>query len=191
MPFPRAGATDVAPGTNVSGIPQNAAPMAPGAGFAAQANQGALQQIMTLFLPEERPIPGATIFNTGNSKGTVAAEANILIPNAGIVIPQGSIARLDSVNFYVDNLLASSNISFTVLQNGAPIQGLTNVFIFPGVAARVAENFSLFVRITNGATLTVTYTNTDGGSYTVGASLSGWFWPESLGRLYQMQGQAI
>lgn len=191
MPFPGAGATEVAPGTNVSGIPPNAGPPVPGAPFAAQTNAGSLQQIMTLFLPEERPIPGATIFNTLGQQATAVVQAGVLIAGAGIIIPAGSIARLDSVNLYATNLLPTSALTFTVLQNGAAIQGLTNVGIFPGTAARIAENFSLLVRISNGATLTVVFSNADGGAYLVGAALSGWFWPESLGRLYQQQGQTI
>lgn len=192
--FPPSGASDAAPGlpTGPGGVSYGAPPGGGGGSFAAHQNAGALRQVITLFLPEERPIPSAQIFeNELGSKSTVVAEQNVAIPGASVIIPQGCVARLSSVNLYVDNLLTTSNLTFSVLFEGSPIPGLSNIPIFPGEVARDVENFDVFVRIPRSGTISVTYTNNDGGTYIVGAALGGWFWNDAAGKQYMQQGQVI
>lgn len=78
---------------------------------------------------------------------------------------------------------------FSVFQNRTPVQGFTNVRIFPGVAARVAVQFDTYIRVPNGQLLEVSFSNNDGGAYTVGAALSGWVWPEAAGRQWMERGE--
>jgi hypothetical protein len=148
-----------------------------------------IQRVITLRQPEAEPIPLASMFNTLNFKTTVAVEAGINIPGCEFVCPKGYVGRLDSVLFGVANLLLSSVVTFTVTLNGAPLAGLSAVGIFPGVAARVTNTFTCFIRLPVGAQLAVVYTNTDGGTYTVGAGLSGWMWPEAAGASWMQVGR--
>lgn len=190
MPWPPAGRTDVGPGLPVNSSVTGGS--GPASSFAAQVSgPSALPQHMVLFLPEERPIPGATLFTVQGQFTTVAAQSNVAIPNCTIQIPPGNLARLESITFVVDNLLLSSQITFTVRQNNAPITGFSNVGVIPGVVAQKIDNYSVFYRVPLGALLSVVFTNTDGGSYLVGAALSGWYWPETTGQLYMRQGQPI
>ena len=186
-PFQPSGYTDIAGGLPTGPTASN--PNA-GGGIASAQNAGSLPQFVTLFLPEERPIPSAVIF-----ENALASVATNIVQTAAtgctVVIPQGCVARLSSVNLYVDNLLTTSNITFSVLFDAAPLPGLSNIPIFPGVVARAVENFEVFVRILRGGTLTVNFTNNDGGTYIVGAALGGWFWNEASGKQYMQQGQVI
>ena len=190
MPYLPSGGTDAAPGIAIRGGPGVSGSSSLPA-FAQQANAGFLPQQMVIFLPEERPIPGATIFNTVGQFTTVAAQSGVAIPNAGLQIPLGSVGRIDSITLWVVNLLQTSQLSFSIRFNGGAIPGFNNLALFPGVVARATENFSVFIRVPQGVLIDAAFTNTDGGSYIVGVGISGWFWPESLGRLYQQQGQTI
>lgn len=193
--FPPSGFAEPLPGVPTSpggasmgaGFPSAGAPGT----FARAVNAGALPQFVTLFLPEERPIPGATIFNVIGQQSTAAIQSNVAIPGVLVDVPAGYRCRLDSLVCYVDNLLQTSQLTFSVLANGGPIPGLANIGIFPGVVARAAENFDIFVRVDGPTKLTVQFSNADGGTYLVGAALSGWTWPDSLGKQYMQQGQAI
>ncbi len=187
--FPPSGATDAA-----GGLPTGPTASNPGAGggIARAQNAGSLPQFITLFLPEERPIPSAQIFeNVLGQANTNIVQAGVAIPGASVLIPQGCVARLSSVNLYVDNLLQTSSIKFSILFDAAPLAGLSNIPIFPGVVARAVENFDVFVRIPRSGTLSVVFTNTDGGTYLVGAALGGWYWSEASGKQYMQQGQTI
>ena len=189
--YPPTGATDIATGLPTG--PTAVSPRGDGGGsFASHQNAGALPQFITLFLPEERPIPSAQIFeNALGQQATNVVQAGVAIPGAVQVIPQGCVARLSAVNLYVDNLLTTSAIRFSVLFEGNALPGLSNIPVFPGAVARAVENIDVFVRILRAGTLSVTFTNNDGGTYIVGASLSGWFWNEASGKLYMQQGQVI
>lgn len=189
--YPPTGATDIAVGLPTGPTPQRPG-VTGGGSFASHQNAGALSQFTTLFLPEERPIPSAQIFeNALGQANTNIVQANVAIPNAVQVIPTGCVARLSAVNLYVDNLLTTSQISFSVLFEGNALPGLSRIPVFPGAVARAVENIDVYVRILRAGTLSVVFTNGDGGTYIVGASLSGWYWNEASGKLYMQQGQPI
>lgn len=133
------------------------------------------------FLPDQEPIPTSQQVNTFGQATSTVAETGIEITGAQLVLPSGIIARIASVSFYVTNLLDTSILSFTVTINNAPVQGFSNVGIFPGVASRVSVGFDCYILTPSGATVEVFYTNGDGGSYIVGAALSGWQWSEADG----------
>lgn len=186
MPFDPRGphtASDWESGPEPSGFQGGAGVATPGFDFPDH-----LPQDVNLFLPEERPIPSAIVFNTLGFATTAIVQTNVFLANAAFDLPDGWLGRIDSVTFYVANLLLASNITFTVFQNRTPVQGLANVPVFPGVSARVAENLEVYIRVPNGQLLEVAFNNNDGGTYTVGAALSGWIWPEQDGRRWVQRG---
>ncbi len=85
-------------------------------------------------------------------------------------------------------MLTSTVVSWTVQLNGAPATGFNNLSIFPRNSPFVSNSFDAFIRVGQGQKIRVVYTNTDGGSYTVGASVSGWWWPQALGELWMKHG---
>lgn len=163
-------------------------PLPPGMTPPPGVGPDVLQRIITLRQPAAEQIPLAADFNTLGFKTTVAVEAGVNIPGAEFVMPQGYVGRLDGVIFYIANMLLSTVVTFSVLEDGFPIPGFNNVAIFPGVAARVSNQFSTFTRLPTGCKLSVVYTNTDGGAYTVGGALSGWSWPETAGKQWMDRG---
>jgi hypothetical protein len=144
---------------------------------------------LQVYLPEVFPIPAATEFNTVVSKATSVVETNIDI---GLVIdlPQNNIGIIRGVNLFITNMLTTTNLTWTLTFNGAPVPGYSNLSIFPRLAPFVSNSFDSFIRIPQGNPMKVriVYSNNDGGTYTIGAGLSGWNWPIQLGNLWTQQG---
>lgn len=140
------------------------------------------------FLPDWIPIPSSIEFNTLGQAASVAVENNVELAAAGFTLAATQLARIASVNLFVVNLTASSQLSFTIRINGANVDGWTNVAVFPGNTARLADNFGSYIRCPMGAKVQVFYTNADGGTYTVGAALSGWKWLDADGKRWLEQG---
>lgn len=143
---------------------------------------------LQLPLPEVYPLPEATSFNPLGSKATAAIETNIAIPGASVVIPSGMRAVVVGVSLYISNMLATTNVSFTVLVNGVAASGYAGIGLFPAAQALAQNSFDVPIRVLGPATVQVVYTNTDGGSYTVGASLSGWYWANTSDQRYKTTG---
>lgn len=156
----------------------------------ATPNKGpGLPQEVPIYLPENFPIPSAVEFNPLAKKTTAVAESGIDI-GLILTIPERSLGILRGVSLYITNMLDTTNVTWSVLQNGAVIPGYSNLSIFPRVAPFVSNGFDAFFRLGQGP-VTVVYNNIDGGTYTVGAALSGWFWPQSLGDLWLQQGEPL
>jgi hypothetical protein len=147
---------------------------------------------LQVYLPEVFPIPSATEFNLVVAKATAVIEANIDI---GLVLdlPQNNVGIVRGVTLYINNMLTTTNVTWTLTFNGAPVPGHNNLSIFPRAAPSVANSFDTFVRIPQGNPMKVRvqYSNNDGGAYTVGVALSGWFWPIQLGNLWTQQGPQL
>lgn len=140
-------------------------------------------------LPEVYPIPDAHVFNAEGQVASPGAQQNINIPLLPLVqIPTGNLGVMTSFSIYVQNMLATTNITWTLLANGVAVQGYTGITIFPGVSPRAANTFDIPVRFTGEQNLTIVFTNTDGGAYLIGAAISGWFWPTSSDRRWKSAG---
>lgn len=152
-----------------------------------------LKRMVPIFLPEDHPIPDSQEFNVTGSKSTSAVEAGIPIviapqvgPNAGFVeLPAGNIGRISSVLFSITDMLTTTDVTFTLRINGAPVPGYAGYKITPRVSPYVSNSFddpSCRILLRNGDKINVVYTNTDGGTYVVGCAITGWFWPEASGK---------
>lgn len=170
-------------------LPTDLASPYTGNALASQDQGAGLPQEVPVYLPEVFPIPGAVEFNPLASKATAGVESGTDI---GIVlaIPSKSIGILRGVSLYITNMLDTTVVTWSVLQNSAVLPGYANLSIFPRVAPFVSNGFDSFVRLDQGP-LTVVFSNADGGTYTVGAALSGWFWPQALGTTWLKQGQPL
>jgi hypothetical protein len=144
------------------------------------ANAIPAARTLMLPLPENEPIPDAHEFNTTGSQATAAAQANVLIAGASPqVIPAGSLFVINGLSIYITDMLTTTVVAWRVLINSAPVAGYSGLSIFPRTAPYVGNSFEPKIRGKGEALITVEFTNTDGGAYTVGASLSGWYWPEA------------
>lgn len=143
---------------------------------------------LILPLPEQYMIPSGVGFNPEGETATAAVQANVVIAGATIAVPQNMLGVVASVTLYITNMLATTNVTFTVLRDGNPIAGYQALKIFPRVSPFVANTFDIPIRVTGPSTITVQFNNNDGGTYVVGAALSGWLWGVTAGQQWQAAG---
>lgn len=140
-----------------------------------------LSYSLQLPLPWLTPMPGAQQFN---QEADVASAIVQTATFAGldINVPQGYRCRISSVSTYIDNMLTTTNVTWSVLVNGAPssVAGFQNLKMFPRAAPFVGNTFDAFLLISGPADITVQFSNNDGGTYIIGTALSGWIWNIAL-----------
>ena len=143
---------------------------------------------LSIPLPEVFPIPDARVFNAECQQASAIAQTFVLGFTPAVEIPAGYYGIVTSFTIYVQNMLATTNVTFSLLSNGNPVQGFAPLTIFPGASPRAANTFDTPQRFTGDVTLTVSITNGEGGSYLLGAALSGWFWPIASDRRWKSAG---
>lgn len=143
---------------------------------------------LSLPLPEVFPLPEAQLFNAELQQLSIIAQTFTLGFTPAVNILAGYYAVVNSFSIYVQNMLATSNLTWTLLQNGTPVNGYTGLTIFPGTSPRAVNTFDAPIRFTGATTLTVSITNGDGGTYLLGAAISGWQWPISSDRRWKSSG---
>jgi hypothetical protein len=143
---------------------------------------------LSLPLPEVFPLPDAQVFNSELQQASALIQTFTLGFTPAVSILSGYFAIVNSFTIYVQNMLATTNVLFSLLSNGTPVQGYNNLTIFPGASPRIANTFDAPVRFTGATTLTVQITNGDGGTYLLGAAISGWQWPISSDRRFKSAG---
>lgn len=175
----------------------NSAQRVPAAVSAPFAERGARPMVLPrhvpIYMPEVYPIPDAQEFNPSGSRTTAAAETQQItllpatgagegVPTGVIQLPKNNIGIIRGFSIYITDMLSTTDMAWTLLVNGAPAGGYGTLKMFPRAASFVGNNFDCFIRLPSGAQVSVIFTNTDGGTYVVGASISGWFWPETSGK---------
>jgi hypothetical protein len=150
---------------------------------------GVMARQLDVPLPEVYPIPDAKEFNILGSIASPGAQANILIAGTTFVIPTSNLAIIRGVSLYIAPMLITTNVTWSLTANGQPLPGYQNLSIFPRPAAQVTNSFDAFLRLRGEVTLGVIFTNTDGAAYTIGASYSGWFWPETSDQRWRERGE--
>jgi hypothetical protein len=154
---------------------------------------GNVQQVersLSLPLPAVFPLPDAQVFNSACQQASVIIQTFTLAFTPAVNILAGYFAVVNSFTIYVQNMLATTNVVYALLANGSPVQGYTGLTIFPGASPRISNTFDAPIYFTGAQTLTVQITNGDGGTYLLGASISGWQWPISSDRRWKSSGPA-
>lgn len=144
---------------------------------------------VSLPLPEIVPIPDAHEFNIEGHVATAAVINNANITGATFTVPDNNLAVIRGVTFYVTNMLTTTNILFSLLINDGAPSGYGGVTIFPRVAPFVGNGFESMIRFQGAAVIRCVFSNVDGGTYVVGASFSGWFWPEASDSRWKTYGR--
>jgi hypothetical protein len=145
---------------------------------------------LSLPLPAVFPIPDAQVFNAECQQASAAIQTFVLPFVPPVVILSGYYAVVNSFTIYVQNMLATTSVFFTLLFNGSPVQGYNGLTIFPGASPRIALTFDAPIFFTGAGALTVQITNGDGGTYLLGAAISGWQWPIASDRRWKTAGPA-
>lgn len=143
-----------------------------------------LQRSLQLYLPEVFPIPGATEFY--RDEIVTVAVAGSFLPAALITqLPQNSLGIIRVYGVGVDDMTNATRLVFRLRVNQMPVPAWGAFRIFPGVAARATSSTDVWVVVPNAALIDVQIDNVDGASYQVGVNYSGWWWPESMDRLWR------
>jgi hypothetical protein len=147
--------------------------------IAAARGGGSIPRSLEIPLPEVYPIPDAKEFNILGSFASGAASANTLITGSAFDIPSGSLAIIRGFTAYIAPMSLATNVTWSLVWNGQALAGYQNITIFPRPAAFASDAFDAFLRVRGPGTLSVIFSNIDGAIYQIGASYSGWFWPEA------------
>jgi hypothetical protein len=161
----------------------------PDVAAAGLANGAGVGRDLSLPLPEVFPLPDAQLFNSELQQNSPAAGTLLSLSfSPRVLILTGYYSVVTSFTIYVQNMLATTNVLFTLLYAGNPVQGYNGLTIFPGASPRIANTFDAPIRNAGAGEYTVTIQNVDGGSYVVGAAISGWQWPISSDRRWKNAG---
>lgn len=137
--------------------------------------QADIVRSLELYLPEVYPIPGAVEFE----EDAIAASpgAGTIVPAALLLrIPENSIGIIRVFGQGLDDMTNATRVTWGLFVNEVQAPGWGSVQLFPGVAARVTSSADTFIRLPDGAQISVRITNADGAAYQVGANYSGWYW---------------
>ena len=130
------------------------------------------------------PIPDAQFFTLQGTKATAATESDVLIPNVQLTLEAGVEGVIDGFVLSVQNLLTTSNLSFSLLFNGNPVPGFKDLLIFPANLALSQFTWQGTLRVPQNTTVEVSFTNTDGQTYLMGADVTGWTWATASGQAW-------
>lgn len=150
---------------------------------------GQLPKVLSIHQPWILPIPDSQDLNVMGTAATIAAEVKTEIAGCASVLAAGNIGVLRSFTVYITNMLATTNVTFTLAVNGGPVPGFGNIRMFPRVASSLSNAFDCVIHLPVSATLQVFFTNADGGTYAIGASYSGWQHPESSAKRWAARGE--
>lgn len=134
---------------------------------------------LSIPLPEELPIPDAREFNPTGSIASAGLQNNILITGTTTQVPDGTFGVIRSVQLFINDMLPTTDVIWSLIINQASPQGFNQITMFPRLAPFVGNTIPACIRFQGPATITMIFSNRDGGAYLVGGGYGGWFWPEA------------
>jgi len=172
-------------GMGQGGSPVINPPSSLGAGGQPQVNSLTLQ----IPLPEVVPIPDAHGFNPAGHVAAAGVTIGTPIPGATVNVPDSCYAVITGVTITIANMLATTNVTWSVVVNGVAPQAYNAITIIPRVSPFVSAAFDFLFRFNGAAIVQVIFSNLDGGVYDIGASVSGWYWPVASDARWKRLGQ--
>lgn len=145
-----------------------------------------LPRVLTLRDPYDAPIPTAQSFVL--NCGAIATAAVETLQPVALRLPlsSGEVARIDSVTIYITSLLDTTDVKFKLLAGGRPL--LEPLSFFPRAATAAGDNYGVYLRVGTGQSISMDIQNVDGGSYTVGAIITGWKFAQLAGERFNVYG---
>jgi len=116
----------------------------------------------------------------GELTGLTAAAGETVVTGATFQVPAGNIPVVRSVTFDVNLLTPTSNLFFSMKQNGSPVEGWSNIRLFPRTATTISIAYGpdeTFPLLPEGCRIDVTaiVLAPDAGPYQLGANFHGWY----------------
>jgi len=167
---------------------ESAASAVPGRGWAAGGGIGFPRQdggpAAGLFSRQVYPpwvykLPESQDFSLNDYQVALAVAPGTANPaSLSLTLQSGQVGWLQVFRLYILNSNATSTVGYTVRINGGPVPGLTDRRNPPGAAPLVIlTSNELQIRLPEGCTLDVLFTNFAAQVEVVGAQISGWFHP--------------
>lgn len=145
---------------------------------------------LQLPLPDVYPVPSATEFNVTGSVASAAVLGNVAIPGALVTVPANTLVRISAVLIDIDDMLETTNVTWTLFVDQNPKGGFSNLSIFPRAAPFVGRTLDAFLRFEGPCNIQLTFSNLDGGTYLIGGGFSGWYWSTAADALWK-QGATV
>jgi hypothetical protein len=144
------------------------------------------------FPPSFAPPPGAQDFQRTGRSTVAGPSTTTILGNTTFTIPRGSVGYIRSLTWDANALSVTSDISFTVLFNQAPVPGWQDLRLFPRAASSASLAYSpdeTYIWVPDGQTISLQVTVTDGASYLIGGQYHGWYFSKSIAAEYGLAGR--
>lgn len=155
----------------------------------AEATPGAVPNVQ-YSPPDIVPPPQSRYFFGRQAALGVVGPATVTFATTGTVqLPQNAVGVIRSFTTFVNDLLVSSDISFVLRFNDAPVPGHNDLFIFPRIASNAATFFApedTVIRAPQGAKIDFQVIVRDAGTYDLGIDYRGWFMASGVPQRFGM-----
>ena len=136
------------------------------------------------------PPPGAQYFFTEDDRTVAVGPSTTELTGTRFQTPVNNVAVVRELTFFVNALLTTSDITFRLLYNNAPVPGHT-IKIFPRAVASVTVSFlpeDTLLPAPDAALISGNVTVVDAVSYQLGMNIRGWFVSKDVARKYNWPG---
>lgn len=141
-----------------------------------------IQSPNTLELPPQLYPPwNAIAFNLAANTPITGVNAQFQPAGLQLDIPDNCYGAINQIDLLLDGILPTSNVFWRLLINGNPLPGWNALTILArSGAASVNRGWGpqLGIQVPLGGTVGMQISDVDGASYTAGAQIYGWFWPQ-------------
>ena len=144
------------------------------------------------FPPSFAPPPGAQDFQRTGRSTVNGPGTTTILGNTTFRLPRGSVGYIRSLTFDVNALSVTTDIEFSLLFNGAPVPGWTNLALFPRAASSASLAYGpeeTYIWVPDGQTVSLEVTVIDGASYLIGGQYHGWHFSKSIAAEYGLAGR--
>ncbi len=161
--------------------------VAPGLTGGGSAVARGIRPRNTLQLPPHLyPPETARSFNLAVNVGITGAGTRVTPPELSQRMPKNCYGTVAGIDFDLDGIVITSRVFWTVLVNGSPVQGFNALTVLgrngaASVSRSVGAGAALGILVPIGGLVSVSILDADGGTYTAGTQVYGWFWPQESG----------
>lgn len=141
---------------------------------------GLLTKLPARFMPP----PTAQDFSASANQSVGPGPVTAVL--ATFQIPRGSVGVIRSLNFNINNMLATTVVALALTINQGVAPGWT-YNIFPRAAASVALSFGpeeTYIKVPDGSLIGFQVILTDAGTYIIGGTFHGWHFSKSVAAEY-------
>lgn len=142
--------------------------------------QGRPLPAMVRFPDHYSPPEDANTFTKTDFYASAGNDSNVgalATPNLILALPQDSVGVIRDFSRYVNDIVATDDITWQLRINGNPVPNWSAVKIFPRAAAFVGSGDDPYVLLPAGAIVDVLITNATATAHKLGAAFFGWYWP--------------